>query len=147
MPNFFSRIFKAMAKDYHETYSESEVKPPTDRSTGLVFAAVALIVAALWRNSSTVPWIALGVGLTFAAISVVFPVLLRPLNWVWFRFGLLLHRVMNPLILFAMFVFVFVPGGLIMRIWHDPLRSRRAADNASYWLERQGKSGSMKNQF
>ena len=33
-------------------------------------------------------------------------------------------------------LFVFVPAGLIMRIWHDPLRSRRASPGSTYWIER-----------
>ena len=136
-----------MAKGFHEIFATGEVKPPTDRATGLVFAAVALIVAVLWRNSQLVPWVALALAVALATVSLVYPLLLRPLNWVWFRFGLLLHRVMNPIIMFAMFALVFVPGGLIMRIWHDPLRSRRAADGASYWIDRQKNNGSMTNQF
>jgi len=136
-----------MNTGFHETFPQGQVKPPTDRATGLVFAAVAIIVAALWRNSLTVPWIALTVALALAAISLVCPILLRPLNWVWFRFGLLLHRVMNPIIMFAMFAVVFVPGGLLMRIWHDPLRSRRAPPGKTYWTDRTNDRGSMANQF
>jgi hypothetical protein len=136
-----------MSKSFHESFQQGEVKPPSDRSTGLVFAAVAVIVAALWRNAPTVPWVALGVAAMLLVVSLAVPVALRPLNWIWFRIGLLLHRVMNPLIMLAMFALVFVPGGLIMRIWHDPLRSRRAAPGSSYWINRQKSDGSMANQF
>lgn len=136
-----------MSKGFHESFQQGEVKPPSDRSTGLVFAVVAVIVAALWRNAPTVPWIALGVAAILLIVSLAVPVALRPLNWIWFRIGLLLHRVMNPLIMLAMFALVFVPGGLIMRIWHDPLRSRRVASGSSYWINRQKSNGSMTNQF
>ncbi len=136
-----------MSKGFHESYQQGEVKPPSDRSTGLVFAAVAVIVAGLWRNAPTVPWVALGTAAVLLIVSLAVPIALRPLNWVWFRIGLLLHRVMNPLIMLAMFVLVFVPGGLLMRIWHDPMRSRRAASGSSYWIDRQKNDGSMANQF
>ena len=49
-----------MSSNFHESYAGSEIKPPSERSTGLLFAAVAVIVAVLWRNSPTVPWLALG---------------------------------------------------------------------------------------
>lgn len=136
-----------MSKGFHESFQQGEIKPPSDRSTGLVFAAVAVIVAALWRNNPTAPWVALGVAAMLLIASLAVPIVLRPLNWIWFRVGLLLHRVMNPLIMLAMFVLVFVPGGLLMRIWHDPLRSRRAASGSSYWIDRQKSDGSMTNQF
>ena len=44
-----------MSRNFHDSYAASEIKPPSERSTGLVFAAVAVIFAVLWRNSPTVP--------------------------------------------------------------------------------------------
>jgi hypothetical protein len=140
-----------LRKNFHESYGPAETKPPSERSTGLVFAAVALIVAVLWRNTPNVPWVALSVAGVLALISIAAPKVLKPLNLIWFQIGLLLHRVVNPVVMFAMFAVVFVPAGLIMRIWHDPLRSRRTKRSAStYWIDRttgaQG-AGSMTNQF
>jgi hypothetical protein len=137
-----------MRKNFHESYGPAEIKPPSERSTGLVFAVVALLVAAGWRNASVVPWIALGLAAALAALSLGVPRVLKPLNLIWFRIGLLLHRVTNPLVMLAMFAVVFVPAGLVMRIWHDPLRSRRATQ--TYWIERTSRTqnaGSMTNQF
>jgi hypothetical protein len=46
---------------------------------------------------------------------------------------------------------VFVPGGLLMRLWYDPLRLRRAGRAGStYWIDRTASAqspGSMTNQF
>jgi hypothetical protein len=139
-----------MGKDFHESFRAGEVKLPPERSTGLVFTVVALIVAALWRNDPVVPWVALGVAAVLAALSFLAPKLLKPLNVVWFKFGLLLHRIVNPLVMFIMFVVVFVPAGLIMRIWHDPLRSKRGTAGSTYWRPRKAdadKTASMANQF
>ena len=139
-----------MSKNFHESFAGGEVKPPSDRATGLVFAAVALIVAVLWRNSSAVLWPALGIALLLAAVSLLAPSVLKPLNRLWFRFGLLLHRVVNPIVMFAIFAIVFVPAGAIMRLWHDPLKARRARDVSTYWIERDKSvhpEGSMTNQF
>ena len=60
--------------------------------------------------------------------SAFAPALLRPLNLLWFRFSMLLHRVVNPIVMFTIFAVVFVPGGLLMRLWRDPLRARRDPD-------------------
>jgi hypothetical protein len=139
-----------MPGNFHENYASGEIKAPSERATGLVFAAVAAIVALLWRNSATTPWIALAVAVGLAAISLTAPRLLKPLNRLWLRFGLLLHRIVNPVVMFAIFALVFVPAGMIMRIWHDPLRSRRLRAGATYWIDREdasGTAGSMTNQF
>jgi hypothetical protein len=140
----------AMPGDFHEHYAVGEVSAPSERATGLVFAAVAVIVALLWRNSPTVPWVALAIAGGLAAISLIAPTLLKPLNVLWFRFGLLLHRIVNPVVMFAIFALVFVPTGMLMRIWRDPLRSRRLPTSSSYWIDRRetdGNAGSMTNQF
>ena len=139
-----------MTKDFHESFGAGEVKLPSERSTGLVFTAVALIVAALWRKDPVVPWVAIAIAAVLALLSFVAPKVLKPLNVLWFRFGLLLHRIVNPLVMLIMFVVVFVPAGLIMRIWHDPLRSRRGPAGSTYWRQRKAdpeKSASMANQF
>jgi hypothetical protein len=139
-----------MRKNFHESYSRGEIKPPSERSTGLVLAAVAIIVAALWRNSPVVLWVAFGIAGMLAALSLLAPQFLKSLNLIWFRIGLLLHRVVNPLVMLTMFVIVFIPAGLIMRIWHDPLGRRRARAGSTYWIERGSSAqnpGSMTNQF
>ena len=139
-----------MSKNFHESFAGDEVKPPSERATGLVFAAVALIVAVLWRNSPTVLWSALSIAAMLAIVSLLTPALLKPLNWLWFKFGLLLHRIVNPIVMFAVFALVFVPGGAIMRLRADPLRARRVRDASSYWIDRKETgppTGSMTNQF
>lgn len=136
---------------FHEHYAAGEIRPPSDRSTGFVFAAVALVFAVVSRGSPVAPWVTLGIAVTLAAVSLIAPALLRPLNVVWFRFGLLLHRIVNPIVMFVVFVLVFVPAGAIMRLLRDPLRSRRSvAEGATYWVDRKGDGsdqGSMSNQF
>lgn len=139
-----------MRTNFYESYAGDEIKPPSERSTGLLFAAVAVIVAVLWRDSSTVLWVALGMAAILTSVSLIAPGLLKPVNMLWFRLGLLLHRIVNPIVMFAVFAVVFVPAGAIMRLWRDPLRSRRNTKASTYWIERKASTdteGSMTNQF
>jgi len=139
-----------MHNNFHESYGQGQPRPPSERSTSILFAVVAVIVAAISRNNPMTPWVALAMAAVFAALGMFAPNLLKPLNMIWFRFGLLLHRIVTPIVMFAMFALVFVPAGLIMRIWSDPLRSRRTTEDSSYWIERQTggtEAGSMRNQF
>ena len=139
-----------MRTDFHESYARGEITPPSERATGVVFAAVAVIVAALWRNSPMVLWMALGIAAALGAISLITPSLLKPLNILWFKLGLLLHRLVNPIVMFAIFALVFVPAGMIMHVWRDPLRLRRMPSALSYWIDRRGTggaAGSMTKQF
>jgi predicted membrane metal-binding protein len=139
-----------MSRNFHERFLRSDITAPSERSTGLVFAIVAAIVALLWRNNPTVPLLSLCIALALAAISLFAPSLLRPFNILWFKLGLLLNRVMNPVVMFLIFALVFVPAGMILRIWRDPLKSRRESAASSYWIDRKKTSdtaSSMINQF
>lgn len=132
----------------HEHYKSGEIPLPSDRSVGWVFAAVAAIVALLWRDNTAV-WVPAAIicaGLL--AISFTVPRILRPLNIVWFKFGLLLNKIVSPVVLLILFALVIVPAGLLMRLRYDPMRSKRRPDLDSYWLKRETHAGSdMKNQF
>ena len=82
-----------MPGNFHENYAVGDLRAPSERATGLVFAAAAAIVALLWRNSATVPWVALGIAGGLAALSLIAPTLLKPLKVLWFKLGLLLRAI------------------------------------------------------
>ena len=137
----------------HESFSPvTDVKVGSERAFGLVFAAVFVIVGLLpLLGDGGVRFWALGVALAFAVIAFAMPRLLRPLNLVWFRFGLLLHAVVSPLVLGLLFFVTVTPTGLIMRmLGKDLLNLRRDETAESYWIVREPRGPapeSMKNQF
>ena len=138
-----------MSKEFHETYFEQEAELPSERSTGFVFAGVCAVIGAFYWDNMTVLAICAGLSLSFLIVSFVAPFLLGPLNRIWFRFSLLLNKVMNPVILGLMFLVAIVPIGLLMRLKRDPLRSKRS-DGSTYWIDREpndAETHSMTNQF
>jgi saxitoxin biosynthesis operon SxtJ-like protein len=110
----------------------------SDRSFGLVFAAAFAVIALfpLLRGGGLRPW-SLGISIAFLIVALSRPTLLAPLNHVWARFGLLLARVTNPLVMGVIFFLVITPMALIAR-WRgqDPLRLRLDRATESYWIER-----------
>ena len=86
---------------------------------------------------------------TLAALAV--PRLLAPANRLWMKFGLLLHRVTNPLIMGLLFYLTVTPTALIMRaLGKDPLSLRLDPEARTYWIDRDppGPSAeSMTDQF
>ena len=80
--------------------------------------------------------------------SLYFPLTLEPFNRLWFRFGLLLGKIVSPIVLGAIFFGVITPVALIGRLFgRDPLRLRMN-QSSSYWIERSMlDSESFKNQF
>ena len=143
-----------MAQDgTHEDLSRKTVVPVgSDRSFGLVFAAVFVLVGAgpLIHGNEPRLW-ALGAAAAFLAAALLVPRALRPLNLLWFRFGLVLHHVVTPVVMGLLFFLVVTPVGLLMRLsGKDPLRLKRDPQAASYWIHRQPPGptpDSMRNQF
>ena len=141
----------------HEVYNREErIARASERSFGLVMAAVFLIVALapLLREpmlSEPVRIWALLVAFMFAGLAVIYAAPLRPLNALWTKFGLLLHAIVSPVILALIFFLSVLPIGLLMRVLgKDPLRLRRDPDARSYWIERTPpgpEAATMKNQF
>ena len=97
-------------------HSQSEVRIGSDRNFGLLFAAVFLIVATLpLLRGGTLRWWVLALAAAFAVAALVAPAVLRPLNIVWFRLGLALHHVVNPIIMGAIFFCAVTPMGMLLR--------------------------------
>ena len=132
--------------------AREEVRRSSDRSFGVVFAAAFLVIALfpLVRGGEPRLW-ALAVAAAFLGAALIRPALLAPLNRLWFRFGLLLGRVTNPLIMGLVFFLVITPMAMIMRLrGKDPLRLRPDREAKSYWIERVPPGpapASMTNQF
>lgn len=128
------------------------VRMGSERSFGLVFTAFFALVA-LWplKSGGDLRLWAFGLSAGCLALSLAAPRVLRPLNVVWFKFGLLLHKIMSPLIMGFLFFSTITPIGILLRATgKDPMRLKRDAAAASYWISRDPPGPaptSMKNQF
>lgn len=139
-----------MSQSFHEDFAGEKIEPPPPRSTGFVFCGVACIIAAFNYANPVVAAIALGVAAVFLLVSMARPSLLAPLNRLWFALSILLHRIVNPVVMFVLFAVVIVPAGLIMQIFRDPLLAKGRPFRDSYWIDRADEpdlAGSMKDQF
>jgi saxitoxin biosynthesis operon SxtJ-like protein len=137
----------------HEDFSRKEdIKPSSDRSFGLVIAAVFLLIT-FWPLVHAEPalWWALAVAAVFALLALTWTAALAPLNKWWTKLGLLLYRVVSPIVLGLLFYVAVMPVGLLLRVLgKDLLQLRRDPDVATYWIDRTPPgpaSESMKNQF
>lgn len=123
----------------HESYDRHQDVPgSTDRSFGLVFAAVfaAIGLLPLVHGGAVRLW-ALVVSAAFLGVALVVPSVLRPLNRLWLKFGLLLHKIVSPVVLGIMFFLVITPIGMFLRArGKDPLRLKPNKQSKTYWIER-----------
>ncbi len=110
---------------FHEDFSKrDQARGSSGRLFGGVFAVVCTVVA-LWPvlDGRGPRWWALAVAAGFGLAAVARPGLLTPLNRLWTRFGLMLHRITTPLIMGVLFFAVITPFGVVRRLLvdRDPL--------------------------
>ena len=86
----------------------------------------------------------------FFAFTIFMPIVLRPLNKAWYKLGLLMGRVVSPIVLGILFFILITPIAIVMRLaGRDPLKLRKQ-NVESHWIERVPpgpESTSFKDQF
>lgn len=137
----------------HEDFSRHPLaKGSSDRAFGMVFAVFfALVGLAPLRRQHAIRWWALAVGALFLAMAVMRPTWLQPFNRVWTKLGLILGRVMSPIVTGLLFFLIVTPMGFLVRLLgKDPLRLAADRGAGTYWIERRPPGPSpetMANQF
>src|SRR5262245_21413764 len=117
---------------------EQYVEGSSDRSFGLVIAAVLLLVAlGPLRHGHPPRWWALAVAAALALVAMAKPALLARVNRLWMKLGILLGKVVSPIALGILFYGVLTPLALAIRLsGKDPLRLKLEPGADSYWILR-----------
>ncbi len=141
------------ARNTHErVYAEATVKGSSNRTFGFVLAVIFLVVglAPLAGGADVRIWASI-LAAVFLVLAIAWPASLAPLNRVWTRFGLLLHKIMSPLVMGVIFYFSITPVGVFLRlIGKRTLGLRPDPKMETYWIERRPPGPppeTMRNQF
>ena len=126
-----------------------DIKLSSNRSFGIVFSIVFLLIAIypLINSEGLRVW-SLIIAIIFLVLGLINSKILTPLNKLLFKFGILLGRIVSPVIMGLIFFLVVTPIALIMRtIGKDLLNLKFNKKDESYWIEKSGPKSKMKNQF
>jgi hypothetical protein len=129
-----------------------EVRLPTNRKFGFFFAGVFALAGGYFLKESSIVAVCmfLVLAVTFFLVTVIKADLLLPLNKLWMHFGLLLGKIVSPIVLGVIFFGLFTPVALVMRIvGRDELRLK-VKKLPSFWKPRKESTPSstqFKNQF
>jgi hypothetical protein len=104
---------------------------PSDRKFGWTFAALFLLIGAIYN-----PLLIL-VSAALAAITLTRAHWLAPAKHAWMKFGELLHHIMSPLVMGVIFFGVFTPVALFMKaIGRDAMARTFEPAAPTYWKRR-----------
>ena len=125
-----------------------DIKISSNRSFGIVFFIVFLLIALypLTYSQDIRNWSVI-ISIIFLVLGLFNSKILTPLNKLWFKFGILLGKIVSPLIMGIIFFLVVTPIGLLMRLLGKDLINLKYNNNKSYWIEKKGPESKMKNQF
>ena len=123
------------------------IKKKNNITFGILFFIFFLIIGLYSLISSgTIRIWSITVSLVFLIITIIKPNLFTSLNKLWIKFGILLGKIISPIVMGLIFFFAVTPIGILMKILKkDVMGLKRGA--SSYWITREDKVQSMKKQF
>ena len=71
--------------------------------------------------------------ISFMVISFIKPIFFRPIQIIFSSLAILLGKIINPIIMILLYTIIFIPFGLILKIFrYDPLGEKKH-NFKSYW--------------
>ena len=125
-----------------------EVKLGTNRNFGIVFFVVFLLISLYpLINSQDIRLWSLLISFIFLTLGLANSIILSPLNKLWFSFGILLGKIISPIIMGIIFFLVVTPIGIFMRVLGKDILNLKYNNDKTYWIKKDGPKSKMKNQF
>jgi hypothetical protein len=127
----------------------TEIKKGSNKSFGLT-VGIILIILWIWlfdkKNIFGISILILGA--LFVAIAFIYPKKLEIINEYWFKLGIFLNKIFQPIIMAILFYLIFTPYGLFLRILgKNYINIKIEKSSKTYWILRDDKKINMKNQF
>ena len=123
------------------------IKPKDNITFGILFFILFLIIGLYpLKNGLNIRLWSLGLSFIFLIITFIRPNLFTPLNKLWIQFGILLGKVISPIVMGLVFFFVVTPIGLLVRVFKKDVMGLKKKET-SYWINREDKVQSMRKQF
>ena len=127
----------------------NNIKVSSIRSFGIVFFFVFIIIALypLLNNHEIRVW-SLIISFIFLFLGLINSPLLKPLNLIWFKFGLFLGKFIAPIIMGIVYFMVVFPTFLLLKLFkRNYLNIKYVRNMNSYWIDVKNKKNSMRDQF
>jgi len=126
----------------------SNIKIGSNKSFGIVFFVFFFIVSLfpLFDGGNIRVW-SLIISIIFLILGILNSKILTPFNQVWFKFGILLGRLVSPVVMGVIFFAIVTPTSIIMMVLQKNLLNLKKSNKKTYWIERSKIKSKMKNQF
>ncbi len=127
---------------------ESKIKINSNRSFGIVFFVVFFLISVypLLKDGSIYYW-SLIISLVFLILGLLNSKILSPLNVIWFKFGILIGKIISPIIMGIIFFLIVSPISILLKIFRKDVLQLKYHNKKTYWVDKNDVKSNMKNQF
>jgi hypothetical protein len=123
------------------------IKRKNNITFGILFFIFFLLIGLYpLISSGTIRIWSITLSLAFLIITIIEPNLFTILNKLWIKFGILLGKIISPIVMILVFFFVVTPIGIFVKVLKKDVMSLKRI-TSSYWIVRKDKVQSMKKQF
>ena len=127
---------------------EKKIKISSNKNFGIVFSIFFLLISIyLLLNNNPIYYWSLFVSFIFLVLGLMNSKILSPLNLLWFKFGILLGRIISPVVMGIIFFLVVTPISIILKIFGKDVLNLKFNNNKTYWIVKDGPKNNMKKQF
>lgn len=108
---------------------------PSNKKFGYFFSAIFLLSAIyfLYQDDLITASVLCLLSFIFTLLSLLKDHLLLPLNKLWMRFGVLLGKIISPIILAILFFVMFTPIAIGMRLFQRDELRLKSSNYDSFW--------------
>ena len=124
-------------------------KKSSNKSFGILFFVVFLGLG-LWplTNDNNPNIYLIIISIIFLILGLLNSKLLSPLNSFWIKFGELLGKIIDPVVMAIIYFLILTPISLMVRLFgKDLLGLKFSKKLKTYWIKRKKDLGSMDKQF
>ena len=126
-----------------------KIKISSDKSFGIIFSIFFFILSIypvfIQKNFNYIFFI---ISIILILVSFIYSSVLKYPNFLWFKFGELIGKVISPLVMLSIYLIVFFPIGLFYKLLNKDLLGLKIDKNKhSYWSDKKYIKSSMRNQF
>ena len=124
-------------------------KQSSIKSFGILFFLIFLIIG-LWPllDDKEIRIWSIALSIIFLLLGLTKSKILIPINNYWIKLGEFLGKIIAPIVMLVVFLFVVTPMSFLVKIiGKDLLGLKFSKKNNSYWIKRDDQKSDMKNQF
>jgi len=121
----------------------------TEIQFGLLLSFIIMIIAIyFFQLNNLIKFILLIFSQLLFFLTLFIPRILITPTKLWLSFGILIGNIINPIVMFLVYLFIVIPSGIYARLFKKIVfETKFNSDTSTYWIERKHPVNSFNRQF